>query len=174
MQSASPSSKNPERGARALRVIGIFKIIKGTFILAGAVGMFRLMHKDVSEVLWHWIDILRIDPGNRYVGALLEKAGLIDPRSLERIGILSMFYSLLFYIEGIGLWRRKRWGEWITVIVTGSFVPIEIYEVVKKPGPIKITFFSVNLAILIFLIVLLRKGRRHEDASAMESFEATR
>ena len=37
-----------------------------------------------------------------------------------------------FFDEGVSLLLRKRWAEYFTVIVTASFIPLEIYELVKK------------------------------------------
>jgi hypothetical protein len=45
--------------------------------------------------------------------------------------------GLLEIVEGVGLWLRKRWAEWLTVIATSLLVPFEIYELIHRPSPLK-------------------------------------
>ena len=62
--------------------------------------------------------------------------------------------------EGVGLILAKPWAEWLTVIVTGSFIPIEIYELGKHFTVTKIIVLVLNIAIFIYLIMRLRRERR--------------
>jgi uncharacterized membrane protein (DUF2068 family) len=142
---------------RGLFWIAIFKSIKGLLLLVLAIGVLGLLHKDVQEWLEHLVDALRIDPGNRYVAALLAKAGLIDDRKLAQLSGLTFLYSALFLTEGIGLWFQKRWAEWLTVIVTGSLIPIEVYEIWKHSDAVKVIVLVVNIAIVVYLIAVLRR-----------------
>jgi hypothetical protein len=67
--------------------------------------------------------------------------------------------------EGIGLWLEKRWAEWLTVIITSSLVPIEIYEIYRHPSPVKISVFLLNIAIVVYLVYRIRNSQH-------KSFEA--
>ena len=62
----------------------------------------------------------------------------------------------LFLAEGTGLWLRKRWGEWLTVIITSSLVPVEIYEIHRRFGYAKIVVLALNVAIVLYLIYHMR------------------
>jgi uncharacterized membrane protein (DUF2068 family) len=35
---------------------------------------------------------------------------------------------VLELVEGGGLFYRKRWAEWLTVVATSLLVPLEVYE----------------------------------------------
>ena len=37
-------------------------------------------------------------------------------------------------LEGIGLLMRRLWAEYLTVIATAILLPLEVYEIVQKPG----------------------------------------
>jgi uncharacterized membrane protein (DUF2068 family) len=52
----------------------------------------------------------------------------------------------------------KRWGEWLTVIITSSLLPIEVYEIVRHPSAVKVTVLAVNIAIVAYLIYGIRRG----------------
>ena len=34
--------------------------------------------------------------------------------------------------EGIGLYLEKAWGEYLTLAITVSFLPLEIFEIVRR------------------------------------------
>ena len=39
----------------------------------------------------------------------------------------------MFSVEGIGLWLQRRWAEWLTVVITASLIPLELWELIHKP-----------------------------------------
>lgn len=135
----------------------MFKCAKGFLLLVLAFGILQLLHKDVQQVIENWINMLRIDPGNRYTATLLAKAGLIDDKKLEGLSALTFLYGSLFSIEGIGLFLEKRWAEWLSVIATSSFLPVEVYEIVKHCSSVKILLFVGNVGIVWFLVYTLRR-----------------
>src|SRR5271169_575379 len=144
---------------RLLRVIAVFKFLKSAMLIALGVGAFRLLHKDVGEILEHITEALRLDPGNRFVDAVLMKASLLHPEQIRKLGLGSFLYSALFLAEGTGLWLRRAWGEWLTVIITSSLVPVEIYEIYRHPGWVKAGVFVINVAIAGYLIYRIRSRR---------------
>ncbi len=142
---------------RGLLVVAVFKIAKGLMLLVLGLGMLRLLHKDFEDVFEGWINLFRIDPNNHYVASLLAKTGLVDDRKLEQLSALTLMYAGLFLTEGFGLYMEKRWAEWLSVIATASFLPIEIFEVVKHFSIIKVCLLIVNLAVVWFLVHTLRR-----------------
>jgi uncharacterized membrane protein (DUF2068 family) len=146
-----------------LLAVAIFKLVKGLLLAVLAFGVHRLLHRDVQEVAEGWINALRVDPDNRYAGALLAKAGLIDDRKLEQLSILTALYAGLFLTEGGGLFMEKRWAEWLSVIATASFLPLEVYELAKHFSTLKVLLLTGNIVIVLFLIFLLRRGKTQEQ-----------
>lgn len=144
-----------------LRIIAIFKLLKGILLVFLALGAFRLLHRDVAETLEHWGRAVRIDPENRYLAGLLAKANLVDDHKLKELGGLTLIYAALFLTEGVGLLLRKRWAEYLTTIATASFIPLEIYELCRHATVVKAALLVVNVAIVIYLIITLRKGAKN-------------
>jgi len=142
-----------------LRVIAVFKLLKSAMLIALGVGAFNLLHKDVGGMLEHWAEALRLDPGNRFVDAVLMKASLLRPEQIKKLGLGSFLYAALFLAEGTGLWVRKPWGEWLTVIITSSLVRVEIYEMYRHPSWVKAGVFVINAAIVGYLIYRIRSRR---------------
>jgi len=142
-----------------LRLIAIFKFFKAVSLIALGVGAFKLVHKDVSGLLEHAVEALRLEPGHHFVEVALAKASNLSPEQIKKLGLGSFLYAGLFFTEGIGLWLRKRWGEWLTVIITGSLIPIEIYETYRHPSWVKAVVLAVNVAIVLYLIYHIRSER---------------
>ena len=142
----------------ALRLIAAFKLLKGVLLLAVGIGALRLLHRDVAEVVNRWVAELRFDPQSRFIHALLLRAGAIDDHMLRRIGAGTFFYSALLLTEGVGLWLEKRWAEYLTVILTGSFLPLEIYELTRRINTTRVTILAINVIIVVYLIRFIRRG----------------
>jgi uncharacterized membrane protein (DUF2068 family) len=143
--------------ARLLRLIAVFKFLKAAALIAISFGTFRLLHKDLVEVAQRWVDRLGLDPGKHYVIVALEKVSRIGPGEIKKLGIVGLIYAALFLTEGTGLWMLRRWGEWVTVIISGSLVPVEIYEIYRHPSAVKIAVVVINVAIVIYLIRRIRE-----------------
>jgi uncharacterized membrane protein (DUF2068 family) len=145
---------------KLVRLIALFKVLKAILLIGVGIGALKMFHKGVTSVLEHWVYLLGLDPGNRYVDLALQKAANLSPNKIKRLGIGSFLYAGLFLTEGIGLWLMKRWAEWLTVIITGSLVPVEVYEIYHRPTPIKIVVLIINLAIVGYLLYRIRIGSR--------------
>jgi uncharacterized membrane protein (DUF2068 family) len=147
------------KGSRGLLLISAFKLIKGLALLALGIGVLKLLHKDVAAEVAQWIDALRVDPHNHYIQMLVEKLGVVDDRKLKALSIGTFFYSGLFLTEGIGLTLRKRWAEYLTIISTASLLPLEVYEVARRASAPKIVALIVNIAIVVYLVIEVRRTR---------------
>jgi uncharacterized membrane protein (DUF2068 family) len=142
-------------------LIAVFKIVKGVLLIAAAIGVLRLLHKDVGEVVQRWIDALRVDPDNRYIQTLLLKVLTLNDRTLKEISVGTFCYAALFLTEGTGLFLRKRWAEYFTIIVTASFLPLEVYELIKHASIAKVLVILLNVAIVVYLVVHVQRRDSH-------------
>jgi len=143
-------------------MIAVFKFFKAISLIALSVGAFRLLHQDVGEKVQHWIEALRLDPGNPYVVRALARASNVSPGQIKKLGLVGLLYAALFLVEGTGLWLQKRWGEWATVVITSTLVPVEIYEIVRHPSAVKVLVLVLNVAVVGYLIYRIRT----EDVAA--------
>ncbi len=148
------------RNSNGLIFIAIFKTVKGLLLLIVSIGLLKLLHKDVADVLEHWIEATRSDPNNRFLAAILAKAGLLDDHKIKEFSALTFFYSALFLTEGTGLFMRKRWAEYLTVFATASLIPIELYETFKHATALKVAVLGINIAVVIYLAVVIRRASK--------------
>lgn len=143
-----------------IRLVAIFKLLKAAFLIVAGVGILKLIHMDVARQLDHWIAMLGLDPGSRYVNHVIQKVTRLSPNRIKELGLGSFVYAALFLTEGIGLWLLKRWAEWFTVIITSSLVPLEVYEIYRHPTPIKIVVLVINIAVVAYLLYRIAKEPR--------------
>jgi predicted membrane protein DUF2127 len=87
--------RSHSRGDGAL-VIAVFKFVKGAVFLALAFGALSFLHKDVTSHVQLWLDQLRIDPDNQFIGALLSKLQLVHTKELKELSALGAAYAALF------------------------------------------------------------------------------
>jgi uncharacterized membrane protein (DUF2068 family) len=144
---------------RVVRLIALFKLLKGVLLIAVGVAALKLLHTDIASLVEGWARMLGVDQNSRFVGRALSAAAALTPSRVRDLFVGSFFYAGLFLTEGIGLWLLKRWAMWFTVIITGSFLPVEIYELARHPGSGKVLVMVINLALLWYLIRRIRDGR---------------
>src|SRR5579862_3955990 len=140
-----------------LFLIGLFKLVKGVSLLIAGVGLLRLLHRDVAAVTEHWIEVLRVDPDNRFIHRALMKIFNVTPKQLKELSAGTLVYAAIFLTEGTGLLMRKHWAEYMTLISTGLFIPLELYEIYRHFTMVKLGVTVVNVLIVWYLAVRVRR-----------------
>lgn len=143
-------------GDGTLLAIALFKFVKGMVLLALVYGAINMWHTDVASQVERWLDHLRIDPDTHYIATLLNKLHWVHTKELKELSALGLGYAALFLTEGTGLLLRKRWAEWLTIIATSSFMPLELYELIKKFSALGLLLLFVNAAVVLFLVYRVR------------------
>jgi uncharacterized membrane protein (DUF2068 family) len=93
-----------------------------------------------------------------HVGILHELDRLFTLRSgtLREVAIGLIAFGLLEGVEAVGLWRGRRWAEYLTFIATTLLLPLEIYELLHRQSVLKIIGFLINVAVVVYLIYAKR------------------
>jgi uncharacterized membrane protein (DUF2068 family) len=151
---------------RGLMLIAAFKLLKGLALLAVGIAVPMLANKDLVAEAQHWVDPFRVDPHNHYLHLLLEKLANVDPHKLRALSLGTFVYSALFLTEGAGLFLRKRWAEFLTVISTAGLIPLEIYELFHHPTFTRALLLLVNIAVVAYLIFEIRRLTRTKHTTA--------
>lgn len=153
------------RGAGLLRLIGIFKLTKAALLVAAAISVFDLRHKNVADIIVEWSRRLHIAPGNRLVAHLLERILTVTHRQLIVLGVVLLIYATMFAVEGVGLLLLKHWAEWMTVITTSGLIPFEVYEMIHRPSALKAAGMIVNIAVAVYLFEHMRREAAEKSKS---------
>lgn len=143
-----------------LLLIGLFKLGKAIFFFCIGMGALHFLHKDLGDEVMRLAAKLNADPESRIVRILIDKVDLIDVHRLRQIGFFTFAYSALALTEGVGLLLEKVWAEYLTLGLTVSALPWEIYELARRPDWFRLGLFVINLAVLWYLLWLLRRKKR--------------
>jgi len=172
MMNDSPKQLGPphRRHNTWLILIAAIKLAQALLFAAVGVGALRLVGKDVGDELQRLVDHLRFNTEPRFINFLLERADILNDTMLRRIGALVFIYAGLDLVEGIGLYLEKTWAEYLTLVITASFLPWEIFEIFRRITVIRVGLLTVNALVVIYLLKLVvARGRERHGAARAES-----
>jgi uncharacterized membrane protein (DUF2068 family) len=131
-----------------------------TIVLA-AIGVVLITHPHAnwSHEISSFVQQLGLNPKNNWVKRILKDAARIDSKNVL-FGAIALGYAVLEGAEAYGLWRRRRWGEWLTVLATSLLLIPEVWELTKSTTLLKLGALIVNLAIVAYLLWRLGAFRR--------------
>lgn len=163
------------RDRYVLRLIAVDRAIHVIVLVGLSIALFTFAAND--EALRHDYQNIMNDlaggaPGAsqaRGVLGYLGRAFKYSPTHLRILGTVLLSFAALEAAEMVGLWRNKRWAEYLTFIATTALVPFEIYELTNGISIFKLVALVINLAVVIYLLLAkrlfgLRGGHQAEHA----------
>jgi len=170
------------RDALVLRLLALERGIRGLLLLALAYGLWRFegARESLQRVFDSYLPALR--PIADRLGVDLQETGpvhLIEQlltirRStllLVTAGVLA--YGALELTEAVGLWLMRRWGEYVAVVGTAVFIPLEVHELLAKVTWLRMAALVVNLFAIAYLLWTKRLfGLRGGHAAFLAGREA--
>ncbi|HEY6136821.1 MAG TPA: DUF2127 domain-containing protein [Thermoanaerobaculia bacterium] len=162
-----------------LRLIALFRWSKALVLIGAAFGAMRLLRPGAAQRVAQWAMQLPIAAQHRFVSQAVAKLTRLDTTKVPWIVAGLFAYAALFAAEGFGLWLEKRWGEWLTIVATTSFIPFEAYELWRRATAVRGAMLVANVAIVIYLLWRIRRhgrgkghGTRHAYAARSSSFSS--
>ncbi len=167
----SPTQDKKKRN-KWLLLIASYKTLQAILFALIGLGARHMLHKDVGDELALLVDHLRFNPESRLINFLIDKASLVSDPILTRIGILAFAYSGISYVEGIGLYFERVWAEYLTLIITASFLPWEILEIFRRQTWFRFSLLALNLLVFWYLLqLIISRGRQHSTATVTPADE---
>jgi uncharacterized membrane protein (DUF2068 family) len=142
-------------------LIAAFKLAQALLFIIIGLGALRLVGKDLGDILLKLAYHMRFNPESRFVNFLLDHAEFVTDRVLRRFSIGLFAYAALGMTEGIGLYLEKGWAEYMTLVITASFLPWEIYEVFRHATAVHAGLLVVNMLVFFYLLkVVMERGKQ--------------
>ncbi len=156
----------PRRGrilhdAILLRVVAIDRAVHAVAfsLVAAAVGVLMVNLTSVHDVattlirnLNHSVGEASHGPGGSWLDRELPRLARLEPGALRAVLAVSIAYAVVEGTEAYGLWRERRWAEYLTVLATAGFLPLEIHELTQRITVLRVLALVVNVAILVWLV----------------------
>jgi uncharacterized membrane protein (DUF2068 family) len=145
-----------------LRTIAVYKLVKVLLLVALALGEVHLRDASFIDKLLVWVSARPHGLEHDVVTRLIQWLSGLTTSRMHTLRIVTLAYAAVFATEGVGLWMQKRWAEWLTVIITASLIPLEVWETIFKPTIGIAAVLVANLTIVIYLAwhVLHSRGKQ--------------
>jgi uncharacterized membrane protein (DUF2068 family) len=151
---------NALKDAFVLRLVAVERFVRGLALTLLAIGIVKF---DASRgALQNMLDtyLPLIKPITDKIGYDLVESGPLEwMNKAISLGHGTLMwaaygmgaYAALQFGEAVGLWLMKRWGEYLAVVGTSAFIPVELWELLRQVTTVKIVILVVNVAIVIYL-----------------------
>ena len=153
--SGGPGHAGTRKGVRAVAAV---EAAKGAVILLAGFGLMALIHKDAQAVAEELVGHMHLNPASRYPRIFIDLAGHLSDGRLWLLASFALAYSSLRFLEAYGLWRERRWAEWLSVVSGGIYLPFEVYELVGGVTLLKLATLAITLAVVFYMASVLMQS----------------
>ncbi|MFI1092948.1 DUF2127 domain-containing protein [Streptomyces sp. NPDC020917] len=145
-----------------LRFLAVERVLRGLLVILAAWAVWRFSNSQDSVRRLFDTDLTVFRPVARHFGYDLDHSPVVDTiqktfdykkSTLQKAAAGLGVYALIEVVEGVGLWFGKRWAEYLAVVATAAFLPIEIYELTEKISYFKIGTLALNVVAVLYILI---------------------
>src|ERR1035437_3435348 len=150
----------PPKDTPMLFIIAGIKITTGLLLLCVARGIFAMAGQDLQNDFDRLMRWFGLDPEKRFFANIGDWLDTITPTNMRVVASGTLIYGLFLFASGVGLALRAAWAIWLAIGESAFFIPIEIYELVRRRTPetdLHHAMFAhpkIGLAVLLGLNIL--------------------
>ncbi len=176
MSEPAPKMLQPDRRARYLKIIAIFKILKGVLLFSFGISLLFLNTKTAwLDAIGDWAgDELALVHSGPALYLLNQLQDVVAGGQLRFTGLVSLFYAAVLFTEGTGVYLQQRWAEFLMVFATAALIPFEIHHLWHRPTAIAGIVLAANCFIVWFLYRVLRREKKAPPATAQRAVAEVR
>lgn len=149
-------------------VIIALKTLKGALFLVAGVALAVFRRDPSSRWLLHVAERADGDPRLRLTARLLRDVSHGFELHFSAIVAACVIAGLALCSEGFFLWLGYAWAPWVTIFLTGVWVPVEAWELVRRFSPRTFVLMVVNVAIVAYLFVHRKDFHRRSRGETPE------
>jgi uncharacterized membrane protein (DUF2068 family) len=149
------------RDAIILRLIAVDRAVHAVLfgLIAAALialelnlGTLKADARSLSNDLTRLVADTGRNPSRDFIGRQLRHVLDLKSGSLRVLAATAVVYCVVEAVEAVGLWRERRWAEYLTALATAGFLPFEVHELARRVTVLRVGALVVNLAILVWLV----------------------
>jgi uncharacterized membrane protein (DUF2068 family) len=163
------STSTPARRDRLLPWIATERAFRSLVLITVGIALVSHPHADWAAEVSRLAERLGLDPRNNWVQKLMRDVARIHANQDLFFGLVALAYGALEGVEAYGLFRRRRWAEWLTVLATSLLLIPEIWELTKSTTVLKVGVLLVNVLVVAYLLWRLRTSRGRPPATPSPS-----
>lgn len=181
------------RDAFILRFLAVERFLRAALLISLAYGLWRFEASRSSlqqsfeaylPALGALAQQIGVDLADSGPVRLLREGFVANQSTLTELTLGVLAYAALQLAEGVGLALMRRWGEYLAVVGTSAFLPVEIYELTERVTVLRLLALLINILAVAYLLWTkrlfgLRGGRaayvrERANQSLLEVVDATR
>ncbi|HEV8541958.1 MAG TPA: DUF2127 domain-containing protein [Verrucomicrobiae bacterium] len=154
------ASARPQR-ALTLYAIIAFKLLKGALLLLAAFVVYNMAGLDLQQELAQMIQQANLDLESKMFNEVAQWLNSITEANVRMFATGTVLYSIFSFVEGIGLIFRASWAGWMAIGESAFFVPIELYQFLRRPSVTLAIILIVNIVIVWYLYAYRHRLFKH-------------
>jgi uncharacterized membrane protein (DUF2068 family) len=150
------------RGELILRVFAVERFLRFLIIGGAAYGVWRFRYDQagIQRTFNNALPAIRVlyrdlgfNVSHSKLLPFIQHSFTYTSRWLTYLAIGLAVYAVIELAESAGLWLGKRWGEYLAMVATSAFLPLEAWELASGHITwLKVAAFVVNLLLVIYLV----------------------
>ena len=146
------------------------RLVKAVVLIGGGIVLLLVAsHTDLRNLAEQAQDQLDLNGGTSLWRRLFDQLLARFGGHANPIAAAAIVYGILEAVEAVGLILRRRWAEYLVLLATVAFLPLELDELVRAPSALKGLAVVVNIAVAIYLIwrkeLFLARDRSSAEAA---------
>lgn len=144
---------------RGLRLIALYKFAKSILLVAAALALLKLLAPGAADRFGEWVNALPLAVERQVAERLLDSTVAHGPGRVHLAAAVALGFAALFATEGVGLWLGRHWAEYLTIAATACGLPVELWELARRPSGLAAAALLANASIVAYLIWRVRQSR---------------
>lgn len=145
-----------------LRFLAVERVLRGVLVVLAAWAVWKFSNSQDAMRRLFDEDLTVLRPVAHHFGYDLDHSPVVDTiqktfdykkAHLREAAAGLLAYGLIEFVEGVGLWFAKRWAEYLAVVATAAFLPIEVYELTEKVSYFKIGTLALNVLAVLYILI---------------------
>jgi|GEM_PF-6934468 len=153
------SRKAKEEGGFLLGLIVWERACKGTLLILLGIGLLSFGRRGPGEVIKEVVRALNLDVDRRSVQAVVGRLELLTGKAVIQISLAALILGVLDWIQAIGLYYKKRWAEFFTLVSVSLLIPFEVVHFWERWNALRALGVGLNALVVIYLYRRLQHGK---------------
>jgi uncharacterized membrane protein (DUF2068 family) len=145
-----PWRDHTRRDAVLLWIVA-FKAFKTATLATLGVLLLATRRADPTDLILQSAMTLHLPVTSHVMQRVLTFAANLSVQRREALAVTAFGYAALLGTEGLGLFYRKPWARWLTIIATASLIPLEVYECARALHLGRVIVLIINVAVVVYL-----------------------
>ena len=127
-------------------------LASGLFLLKARLGSLQSFADRILNAIQGPLEASGPEASRTWLARQLAHVLNLRGHTVTLLIVIAALYAAVEWVEAIGLWQERHWAEYLTVIATAGFLPLEIHELTKRVTVLRVVALIINVALVFWLV----------------------